>query len=102
MIFPKPKRWKSKKYRDAARDQNCKLRLPGCMNNTETVVLAHRGGAGMAIKACDHNAVDACFHCHSILDRPDYWPWPKKEMESRFNRGRLETLIDRIERGILK
>lgn len=100
--FPKPKRWKSTKYRDAAAGQDCKLRLPGCHNDTATVVLAHRNGAGMATKASDHDACDCCYHCHSILDRKDLWPFDGDLMESEFHRGRLETIINRIERGILK
>lgn len=100
--FPKPKRWKSKKYRDAARDQDCTMRLPGCQNDTATTVLAHENGAGMAMKASDHNAADMCAHCHAIFDRPDHWPMLPEGMERRFETARLETIINRIERGIIR
>lgn len=100
--FPKPKRWKSKKYRDAARGQDCTMRLPGCQNNTETTVLAHRNGAGMGTKASDHDAADMCAHCHALFDRPDKWPIDSLSMAYRFESARIETIINRIERGIIK
>ena len=96
-MFDKPKRWKSKKYRDAAKDQPCTMRLPGCNNNPETTVLAHRNGAGMGMKADDYDAVDACYNCHTNIDA-------RKIVvgELAWNRARLETIVNRIERGILK
>ena len=102
MKFPKHKRWSNKKYRDAAQGQDCKMRLPGCCNETETVVLAHRNGAGVALKHSDHDAADMCFHCHSLFDAPDKWPWSEDEMMIRFNVARLDTIVNRIERGIIK
>ncbi len=102
IAFPKPKRWQSKKYRDAARGQDCTLRLPGCTNNTETVILAHHGGAGMGNKNSDHDSCDCCFLCHQKLDRPDLWPFSPEEMEAEFQRARLETIVNRIERGVIK
>ena len=58
--FPKRQRWESKKYRDAAKDQPCTLRLSCCNRDKKTTALAHRPGAGMGIKADDFDAVDAC------------------------------------------
>ena len=102
--FPKPTRWTSKKYRDAARGQDCTMRLPGCQNNRETVVLAHRNGEGMGTKASDHDAADMCAHCHDIYDRRTEAPrgWGHQSLNEFFNRARLETIINRIERGIIK
>jgi|LGVF01.2.fsa_nt_gb hypothetical protein len=103
--FPKPKRWKSKKYRDAARNQDCTIRLPGCQNDTETTVLAHRNGAGMGTKASDHDAADLCQYCHDIYDRRNKAGehlGDRRFIEQKFNRARLETIINRIERGIIK
>lgn len=54
-----------------ARGQDCTLRLPGCQNDTSTVVLCHLrmfGGGGMGCKPDDTEAVFACHHCHAILD----------------------------------
>lgn len=101
--FPKPTRWQSKKYRDAAKGQNCTMRLPGCQNDTATVVLAHRNGAGMGTKASDHDAADLCDFCHNALDgRTNIQGWTKQRLAMEFNRARLETIINRIERGIIK
>ena len=100
--FEKPTPWRSKKYRDAAKGQSCTMRLPGCTNDRATVVLAHRNGAGMGTKASDHDAADMDFYCHSIFDRPDMWPYAKDKMISEFERARVRTLVNRIERGILK
>ena len=98
--FPKPTRWRSPKYRDAAKGQNCTLRLPGCQNDTETVVLCHNNGAGMALKTSDHDAVDACAHCHSLLD--GVWKFFPATKEDIFDQARIETMVNRIERGVLK
>ena len=102
--FPKPTRWTSKKYRDAANGQNCTMRLPGCRNDTATVVLAHRNGAGMGTKASDHDAADLCGFCHNILDgrAPAPRGWSQQSLTEYFNRARLATIINRIERGIIK
>ena len=101
--FPKPKRWTSKKYRDAARGQDCTMRLPGCRNDRETVVLAHRNGAGMGTKASDHDAADLCDFCHNTFDgRTNIQGWTKQRLTMEFNRARLATIINRIERGIIK
>lgn len=54
--------------RKSARGQPCQVRSCVCNGNPETVVLAHRNGAGMACKADDRDAAYACSDCHSILD----------------------------------
>ena len=62
---------KSTPARKAARGQDCTLRLPGCANQTDTVVLCHLrmfSGGGMGLKPHDSEAVFACDHCHSLLD----------------------------------
>jgi hypothetical protein len=105
MMFPKHKRWQSKKYRDAAKGQDCKMRLPGCRNDTETVVLAHRNGAGVGLKNSDHDAADMCAHCHDIYDRrktAGAITYSREYIERKFDNARLETIINRVERGIIK
>lgn len=100
----KKKRWESPKYRDAANGQNCTIRLPGCRNDTETVCLAHANGAGVAMKADDHNAADMCAYCHDIFDGRNYHGimLTRDTINNAFRRARLETIINRIERGILR
>lgn len=57
--------------RNAARGQNCTLRLPGCVNNPETTVFAHAPSIdnGMGLKqARDFWGAFACWHCHLVVD----------------------------------
>ena len=57
--------------RKSAKGQDCTLCLPGCRNDTETVVLCHLrmfGGGGMGCKPPDSEAVYGCDHCHSLID----------------------------------
>jgi hypothetical protein len=104
MMFPKKKRWQSKKYRDAAKGQPCTMRLPEvCNGNRDTTVLCHENGAGMALKAPDHNAADMCAACHEAFDQRRYEYLPAGVyFDEEFARARLETIVNRIERGILK
>ena len=62
---------RSQKARDAARGQDCTLRIPfHCNGNPETTVLCHsnRGadGKGMGIKASDDRAAFGCSSCHDV------------------------------------
>lgn len=110
-MFPKEKTWSKKAYRDAAKGESCKLRLPGCINAKETVALAHcpgwlnkivgSGVIGAGKKTDDHNAVDACHHCHNLLDMRDPPGEMKTLIAKAFTAGRYLTIVNRIERGIL-
>ena len=90
----------SKKYREAARGQDCTLRLPGICNfDPATTVLAHLpcGMRGTAIKAPDFAAIDACSNCHAVLDgsrRSEINAWDVV-------RALAETHMNRMERGLL-
>ena len=58
--------------RKLARGRECQVRLPGCTNDTETVVLAHvriAGISGMGHKAPDLLGSWCCYRCHMIVDR---------------------------------
>lgn len=101
VMFPKPVPWRSKKYRDAAKGQPCTMRLPCCNGNPETTVLAHRNGAGMGTKADDHDACDACSDCHAALDGTAHREYHVPALLT-FDAARLETIINRIERGVLR
>lgn len=61
------------RIRQAAKGQNCTVRLPGiCNRNPETVVLAHYrmgGSCGTGIKPPDWQAAFACSACHAEADR---------------------------------
>ena len=59
--------------RREAKDQCCKVQLPGCRGGgaTEYTVLAHfrmSGVCGTALKPPDTIAAWACDHCHAIVD----------------------------------
>jgi len=95
--------WTSPKYRAAAKGEECKLRLPGCRNEVETVVLAHRNGAGMGMKASDHDAADMCDFCHSTYDRRRFdHGVTREEIDAAFEVARLKTILNRIERGVIR
>lgn len=59
----------SKKLRDSARGRDCEVRLyPYCNEMSETVVLAHKNGGGMGMKAPDIHGAFCCSACHDIID----------------------------------
>jgi hypothetical protein len=100
---PKIKRWEIKKWRDAAKGQPCTMNLPCCNHNPETTVLAHRNGAGMSTKASDHDAADMCSACHDAFDgRMGTLLEDGLCLRDYFDRARFKTIINRLERGILK
>ena len=76
--------------REFARGQRCQVRLPGCLEGTETVVLAHirRGGvAGVGMKPPDLCGIHACHSCHDIIDG-------RKLLDTAlFSRDDLDTVI---------
>jgi hypothetical protein len=75
-IKPSARRMKSSRpkmtpARKAAKGQDCTLMLPGCTNQTDTVVLCHLrefGGGGMGCKPHDSEAVLGCAWCHAVID----------------------------------
>lgn len=70
---------KTTKIRQAARGQDCTLRVPGVCNfDPETVVLAHAPCAdkGMGYKSPDWWAAFACSACHAWIDRRVTTPYP--------------------------
>lgn len=60
------------KLREAARNQPCLVRLPGCTGGGEDTVGAHYRsislGAGMGIKTNDIWIAWCCAHCHALAD----------------------------------
>ncbi len=101
-MIPKPKRWNSKKWRDAAKDQPCTLRLSCCNGNPETTVLAHPNGAGMALKWDDFMGADSCSSCHDAIDGRVKAKETKEEIARAFQRGVFETIRNRLGRKVFK
>jgi hypothetical protein len=68
---------KVKAIRNAARDMDCTLRIPGvCTHDSARTVGCHLrlfGMAGAAQKPDDLFIIDACDACHRILDHRDKW-----------------------------
>lgn len=84
--------WVSKELRQMARGQDCLINSPMCNHNAETTVLCHgRKGKGMALKACDSDAVFGCSGCNHYTDQSGaqreeidaYWESAKLRMTVR-------------------
>ena len=59
----------SKKERNAAKGQDCTLRIPGVCNwDVTTTVPAHTGKHGSAKRNHDEDIIFACFDCHDAID----------------------------------
>ena len=57
------------KIRKSAKLQECQIRIPGICNFDETTtILAHKNGAGMALKSADLHAAYSCSSCHDEID----------------------------------
>lgn len=63
---------RSKKIKDAARDEPCTLEVGGvCKQRTDTTVACHfppRGETGMSRKGDDHFVAFGCIDCHDAMD----------------------------------
>lgn len=86
---------------DLAKGQDCTIRLPGCRNETDTVVAAHfrmAGISGTGIKPPDTCVAWACSDCHSIVDGRVKYPMPWNEIRQAHLEGVMRTLhkIDRM------
>ena len=71
------------KITKSARGESCTLRLDKCHGGAEneTVVFAHKNGAGMGQKYLDEDGNDvgfySCHYCHSVYDRQISHPYYK-------------------------
>lgn len=98
--------FRSKKWRDGARNQPCTFAGPTCNGDWLTTVFAHLNGAvfgkGMGQKAHDVAGLDACAACHHYID---VGHGTKPVMtDAEFNRkllaGVVLTVLNRALRGI--
>ena len=67
-----PEPW-DKRIREAARDEECSIRIAGVCNfRTDTTVWCHlpgiAGGRGMGFKAIDLCGAFGCVACHDVVD----------------------------------
>ena len=96
--------YRSRAYLDGARGETCKLRFVGvCNHNRETVVACHIHDTnfGMARKAHDFSIIDGCSDCHMFLDHGWVGKISAEDRLRHIVRGLQETLLNRIERGIV-
>jgi hypothetical protein len=98
---------RSEKYRRAANGSPCRFRGPTCNCDPNTSQFAHANGAafgkGAMHKAHDIAGIDACSDCHAYIDvghgtkplisNAEFW--------RLIARGIVETMVDRIKRGIV-
>ena len=94
------------KLTEAARGNQCTVRLPVCNSNPETTVAAHYRsvslGAGMGIKPNDLLCADACSACHDAIDgRTHIEGYSKADIRLAHAEGVLRTITARYEAGII-
>lgn len=85
------------KLRDAARGQDCQVRIPGICNfNPETTVLAHyrtiSGGAGVGLKPMDLIGAHACSSCHDAIDGRFRTIYTRDELDLMHLEGLVRTI----------
>ena len=72
------------KITESARGESCTMRLDNCFGgpDNETVVFAHKNGAGMGQKYLDEDGKDvgfySCGYCHATYDAQMPHPYYKK------------------------
>lgn len=96
---------KQNKITKAARGQSCQVRVPGCPDNTETVVLAHyrmSGTSGMGMKPNDLQGAWCCDWCHSQVDGRTKSEFTHEELRHWHAEGVFRTIQRLIDTGILK
>lgn len=82
------------KIREAARGQDCQVRLFGiCNHDTSTVVLAHLNGGGMGMKMSDIHGAFCCSACHDALDRRIKTPLTRDQLRLAHLEGMVRTQI---------
>lgn len=84
------------KDRNAARDQPCQIRIPGCLPGNETVVLCHyslMGISGKGLKSPDWLGSWGCAHCHAVCDGREPRPagWTRNDVRLAFAEGCFRT-----------
>ena len=107
IAFPKDDVIRSTKYRRGANGSPCRFRGPTCNSDPSTSQFAHANGAAFG-KAAMHKAhdiagIDACSSCHAYID-VGHGTKPlisEAEFWRLIARGIVETIIDRVRRGIV-
>lgn len=92
------------KLRDAARNQECQIRVPGlCEFNPETTVLAHfRLGTGIAQKSIDLCGAWSCYTCHQAVDGHMKSAFTHDQLRLMHAEGMVRTITELHRQGKLK
>ena len=91
---------KNNKLRNAARGQQCLVRLPGCDGGGETSILAHyrlAGYSGIGLKPPDIMGAFCCGNCHDAIDfRRNVEGYSREEIRLAHAEGvmRTQVLVD--------
>lgn len=92
------------KTRKSAKGEECQIRIPGVCNfDAETTVLAHKNGAGIAIKSSDAHAAYTCSACHDVIDgrcNPKHG-FTDDDIRLMFYDGIFRTQLILIEKGLI-
>jgi hypothetical protein len=93
------------RLRDAARGQDCQVRIPGICNfNPETTVLAHyrlAGTCGVGIKPIDLLGSWACSDCHNAIDSGKTG-YHREQLDLMHLEGMCRTIQILNKKGLLK
>ena len=94
---------KQTKIRQSARNEECQVRIEGyCNFNTETTVLAHLGGAGVAMKSNDIHSAYCCSSCHDVIDKRTHTGWKDNQIIVWFYDGMVRTQLILLKKGLIK
>jgi hypothetical protein len=98
---------RSRKYLNAARGQECQVRIPKlCNRDPNTVIAAHsnkgRHGKGTSLKAHDIFVTWCCSSCHDALDGRVQTDLTPAEIQDFWQWGFERTLVEAITQGIIK
>jgi hypothetical protein len=96
---------KQDKYTKAARGRDCQVRLPGCLNDTQTTVLAHyrlAGTCGTGMKPNNLQGAWCCSYCHDVGDFRRDVGLSRNEVRLYLAEGVIRTIDSLISEGILK
>ena len=92
----------SDKYTKSARGQECQVRIPGvCNRDPETVVLAHRNGAGIGRKHMSIHGAYCCSACHDAVDGRAKTNYPPAAIKSMHDEAVFRTQELMVRQGVL-
>lgn len=89
-----------------ARGESCQIRCPGvCLDNPETVILAHLrmiGISGYGLKAPDALAAWSCQACHDVVDGRTPSDYTHDELRAMLLDGMARTQYRLIQSGVIR